>query len=413
VNPVESLRMSVRAIRGHRMRSLLTTLGVAIGVAAVITFVALGASLQADVIGDVAGGRAPSMQLAAVPETQQGGPPGPRQAVFTEHDLGELRNQSGVQAVVPSGTVSISGLSVAGRTLGYNQLTATTPGYFEYATTSEFAAGGPFAVGERELVLNEPAAALFGANVSVGDTVGVVRQNGSRVNATVAGILAADAGVFGNQPLPQVYVPSDPFYDTRLAAPSRPDPQRVYPSATVVATDFESVDGVQDRVRTYLRTESDARDLKPETYEFRVQTIEDLVDQIRGLLDTFTAFVTGVAVISLLVGSIGIANIMLVSVTERTREIGIMKAVGAQNTDVLQLFLVEAVVLGVVGAVAGIALGAVGAVAATAYVGLPLVFPVEWAGIAVAVGILVGALAGLYPAWSAARTDPIDALRYE
>jgi putative ABC transport system permease protein len=170
---------------------------------------------------------------------------------------------------------------------------------------------------------------------------------------------------------------------------------------------------VQDRVRAYLQTDSDARDLKPENYAFRVQTIEDLVDQIRSLLDTFTAFVTGVAVISLLVGSIGIANIMLVSVTERTREIGIMKAVGAQNTDVLQLFLVEAVVLGVVGAVAGIVLGVVGAVAATAYVGLPLSFPVEWAGIAVAVGILVGAAAGLYPAWSAARTDPIDALRYE
>jgi putative ABC transport system permease protein len=90
-----------------------------------------------------------------------------------------------------------------------------------------------------------------------------------------------------------------------------------------------------------------------------------------------------------------------------------MKAVGAQNTDVLQLFLVEAVVLGVVGAIAGIVLGAIGAVAATAYVGLPLAFPVEWAIIAVAVGIVVGALAGLYPAWSAARTDPIDALRYE
>jgi putative ABC transport system permease protein len=413
VNSIESLRMSVRAIRGHRLRSVLTTLGVAIGVAAVITFVALGASLQADVIGNVAGDRAPSMQLAAVPETQQGGPPGPEQAVFTDHDLGEFRNLTDVQAVVPSGTVTVSGLAVGGQTLGYNRLTATTPGYFEYGRAGEFAAGGPFALGQRELVLNEAAAGLFAANVSVGDTVAVVRQNGSRVNATVAGITTADAGVFGNQPLPQVYVPAAPFYETRIDAPSRSAPQRVYPSVTVVATDFESVETVQERVRGYLDADSDARSLKPGNYEFRVQTIEDLVDQIRSLLDTFTAFVTGVAVISLLVGSIGIANIMLVSVTERTREIGIMKAVGAQNTDVLQLFLVEAVVLGVVGAIAGIVLGAIGAVAATAYVGLPLAFPVEWAIIAVAVGIVVGALAGLYPAWSAARTDPIDALRYE
>jgi len=100
-------------------------------------------------------------------------------------------------------------------------------------------------------------------------------------------------------------------------------------------------------------------------------------------------------------------------VTERTQEIGIMKAVGAQNRDVLQLFLLEAVLLGVFGAVAGVPVGILGAYAAAEYVGLSLVFPLEWFGIAVAVGLLVGVVAGLYPAWNAARTDPIDALRYE
>jgi len=414
VNPVESFRMSVRAIRGHRLRSVLTTLGVAIGVAAVITFVTLGASLQADVIGEVSGDQPPLMTVSATPEDDQRGPPGDSQPVFTERDVEQLRGVGDVAAVVPQGTVPVSGLEADGRTLGYNQLTATTPANFEYVSTDEFRAGGPFEQGARELVVNEPAARLFPGNVSVGDTVTLVRQNGSRVNATVAGVLAADEGPFGNEPLPQVYVPTDPFYETRLDASGGDEsPRRVYPTVTVVATDFASIEAVQGDVRTYLESESDARSLKPESYEFRVQTVEDLVDQIRELLDTFTAFVTGVAVISLVVGSIGIANIMLVSVTERTREIGIMKAVGAQNTDVLQLFLVEAVVLGVVGSLAGIVLGVLGAFAATEYVGLAMTFPVEWAGIAVVVGILVGVVAGIYPAWSAARTDPIEALRYE
>jgi putative ABC transport system permease protein len=123
--------------------------------------------------------------------------------------------------------------------------------------------------------------------------------------------------------------------------------------------------------------------------------------------------VTGIAVISLVVGAIGIANIMLVSVTERTREIGIMKAVGFQNRDVLQLFLVEAVILGLVGAVVGVVVGVLAGWAATEILDLPLTVPLKWAGVAVVVGVLVGVVAGLYPAWNGARIDPIEALRYE
>jgi putative ABC transport system permease protein len=104
---------------------------------------------------------------------------------------------------------------------------------------------------------------------------------------------------------------------------------------------------------------------------------------------------------------------MLVSVTERTREIGIMKAVGAGNRDILVLFLVEAVLIGIVGAVFGTLLGIAGGFLIGEYIGIPYVFPTEWAAVAVLVGVLVGVLAGLYPAWDAARTDPIDALRYE
>ena len=117
--------------------------------------------------------------------------------------------------------------------------------------------------------------------------------------------------------------------------------------------------------------------------------------------------------IALIVGAIGIANIMLVSVTERTREIGIMKAVGARNRDVMGLFLAEATVLGGAGAVVGLPLGLAVAYGATAYAEVSFTPAYAWLAIAVGVGLGVGVVAGLYPAWRAARVDPIDALRYE
>ena len=117
--------------------------------------------------------------------------------------------------------------------------------------------------------------------------------------------------------------------------------------------------------------------------------------------------------IALVVAAIGIANIMLVSVAERTREIGVMKAVGARNRDVMELFLTEATLLGVVGAVVGLPLGILVAFGATNYAEVAFTPAYVWFAIAVGVGVLVGIVAGLYPAWRAARIDPIDALRHE
>ena len=415
MNVLESVRMSLRAIRGHRLRAVLTTLGIVIGVAAVITFVTLGASLQTEVVGEITGEQSPAMQVSTGPPADGPGPSfgGSGQAVFTQRDIQRLRGVEGVDAVIPSGDVAISGIRFGNQTLAYNRFTATTPAYFRYQTTAQFSGGGPFSLGERELVLNEPAASLFGENVSAGDTVTIVRPNGDTVNATVAGILVPADGPFGGFAAPEVYGPVDPFYETQLESPTTGERQRVYPTLTVVASEFAVIEPTQDRVLGYLRTQSDARQLTPEAYEFTVLTAQDVVDQVLSILDTFTAFITGIAVISLVVGAIGIANIMLVSVTERTREIGIMKAVGAQNRDVLQLFLAEAVILGVVGSVVGTVVGVVSGYAATRYVDLPMTFPLEWSAAAVVVGVLVGVAAGLYPAWDAASTDPIDALRYE
>lgn len=417
----ESLRMAWRSIRAHRLRSTLTTLGVIIGVGAVITFVALGASLQGAVVGEFAGQQSPSMTVTTSSgENQSGSWGGGGHAVFTDHDIEQLQSLDGVASVVPEGEVSVSGISSQNQTVALQSMTATTPEYFAQEGNGNFSAGGPFSPSEREVVLNEPAATMFETNVSVGETVTLTRADGEEVNATVVGILESPetsqgGGPFGGagQSQPAVYGPTDPFYEPHLMSPATGEQQRVYPEVTVVATDFETVDAVEERVTTYLQESSDATELTPDGYSVTVQTNEGFIEQIESTIEMFTEFITGIAVLSLVVGAIGIANIMLVSVTERTREIGIMKSVGAQKGDILQLFLVEAVILGVIGAVAGTLVGGVTAYAATQFIGLPLTFPLEWVGIAIGVGIGVGVASGLYPAWKGARTDPIDALRYE
>ncbi|SEN83163.1 putative ABC transport system permease protein [Halorientalis persicus] len=418
MNLAESLRLAVRSIRGHKLRAALTALGIVIGIAAVITFVTLGASVKAEVVGQFDDSPANRVFLVASPDDDGGPPAALSQPVFTEYDVGRIEDIEGVDRVVPRGTIATSALSHGGETVARDQVTATTPALFESVT---FRAGGPFADAESgdacpaEMVVTPSAAALFPGNLSVGDRVSVTQRGNRTRNVTVVGILDGDAGLnplagFGSQP--RFYLPSC-AYDTVVTSPTTGTRQNVYPQVTVVAENPGDTAAVQDRVQDYLDAESDAAQLAPESYAVSAQTNDDIVQRIETVVDRLTQFVTGIAVISLLVGAIGIANIMLVSVRERTKEIGIMKAVGATNRDVLQLFLVEALLLGVGGALLGVPVGVAGGWIAVTYAELPLTLPLGWVGAAIGIGLLVGVVSGLYPAWSAARVDPIDALRYE
>lgn len=406
----EALRMAVRSLRSHRLRSALTVVGVVIGVAAVVTFVTFGASLKADVVGQIDSSTANNIYLISTPTDDEGFPEAP-QPVFTEHDLSEIRKVDGARSVVPQGTIRTTAVALGNDTVARQRLTVTTPAAFKGAT---FVAGRGFRSGTNELVVNEQARNVFESRLSVGDTVTVTRRSNETIETTVVGVVNRTASqlpfqTFAGQP--RFYLPTEPHYDGVVESPNLGVNQRAYPQVTVVAAPSD-LTGTKRRVRSYLNA-SDAQQLKPATYELSARTGGDIADNLESLIDRLTRFVTGLAVISLVVGAVGIANIMLVSVTERTREIGIMKAVGARNRDVLLLFLVESAILGAAGSVLALPLGVAGGWVATSYADISLTLVPFWFGVAVVVGVVVGVVAGLYPAWRAASIDPIDALRRE
>jgi putative ABC transport system permease protein len=417
MNLPESIRISWRAITGHKLRSTLTTLGIIIGIAAVIAFQVLGGGFQEDLLGDIETEQDPVITVQTQIEGEFGAQSIDDLNFYTERDVEAVRNTSGVEYVAPQAPIDTSRLSYqdteipGGGLGGLYSVAGTRPSLFENSLLN-MTEGEPFS-GPNEAVVNTNTVEdLFDDNVSVGDQISL-RINGTDENFTVSGIVD-DSDTGPEQPT--IYISLDPYYTSTATVDGTQ--QRAFPALVVGAESFNDLEQVKQDVDSYFQNDSDAAQLLEQSGQdddltIEVQTIEDLLDQFSDILDQITLFLGGIAAISLLVGSIGIANIMIVSVTERTREIGVMKAVGAKKLDVIQLFLVEALILGIIGAIFGVVVGFGFGYLGVSYFSWPMTYPLDWATIAVIVGIIVGITSGLYPAWRAARVDPIEALRRE
>ncbi|MBC7265481.1 MAG: ABC transporter permease [Coriobacteriia bacterium] len=397
MNLPEAFRIAMRALAANKARSALTMLGVIIGVAAVILLVAIGTGVQGEITGQIEG--LGSNLLFIVPGQYSGGmggdqAPPARRLTLEDADL-ISRKVEGISAVVPvlqggatikAGNRSMRVVVAAGNEQGTEVFTSTLAGGRHYRRSEVQVAARVVGLGSRV------AETLFPGKDPVGQRVSI---NGQRF--TVIGYYESLGGGLSGDQDSQVYIP--------VTTAQRLFGVNFINTIVVKAATADDVERVKSEIRRVLTPRYGE--------EFTVFTQEQTLGLLSDLLGTLTYMLAGIAGISLLVGGIGIMNIMLVSVTERTREIGIRKAVGARTYDILSQFVIEAVALSVLGGTVGIVLGWSGAAAMARFTPVPTdVTP--WAvALAFFFSAGVGVFFGVYPAWKASRLDPIVALRYE
>ncbi|TDB38105.1 MAG: FtsX-like permease family protein [Actinobacteria bacterium] len=397
MNLAESFRIALRALNANKARSILTMLGVVIGVAAVILLVGIGTGVQDEITGQVEG--LGSNLLFIVPGQyggSMGGDQAPPSRRFTIEDSDLLaRRVPGVDAVVPvlqagstikRGNRSVRVVVAAANEQGGEVFSGTLEGGRGYRKSEVQAAARVVAIGS---TVRET---LFPGQDPVGK---VVTLEGQRF--TVVGYYESMGGGLAGDQDSQVYIP--------ITTAQRVFNLNYINTIVVKATDPARIEVVKADLRRVLTPRYGE--------EFTVFTQEQTLGLLSDLLGTLTYMLAGIAGISLLVGGIGIMNIMLVSVSERTREIGIRKAVGARTYDILSQFVIEAVGLSVLGGIIGISIGWGGAVLMAKFTPVPTnVTP--WAvATAFFFAAGVGVFFGVYPAWKASQLDPIVALRYE
>ena len=408
----EIFRTAIDSLLSNRVRSFLTMLGVIIGVASVVALMALGDGASASITGSIQAIGTNSLTIInGAPNTLRPGASGSVAQNLSMDDVNALYALNlPVNGIAPQFTASQTlvapaadkATTIVGTTANFaslNSLTLSAGTFFDDAQNKSAAA---------VVVLGSTVAQdLFGEGSAVGQTV---RVNGQPLR--VIGVLNEKGGGGFGSPDDQAYVPLNYAYqhfsNTRTPDGNHPRVSLI----TISVTNANDIDAVQERVKTTLRAQHNlASDGSKD--DFNVLNQASFLDTLNTITSLLTAFLAAVAGISLLVGGIGIMNIMLVSVTERTREIGLRKAVGARGQDIMMQFLVEAVVLSLAGGLIGLVLGVGIAGVITLTGALQASVSLTAIVLAVSFALAVGIFFGIYPARRAAQLNPIDALRYE
>ncbi len=405
-----SVRMALGALRAHALRTALTMLGIIIGVGAVIAMISVGAGAQQRIAEQIRSLGSNSIVVLSGASTSGGIRWGlGSQVTLTEEDARAIALEvPAVEVAAPS--VRGAAQTVFGNTNWSTVIQGVTPDYL-VAREWPVASGKMFApedvdAAAKVAVLGETVSKnLFGETDPVGQTIRV-----KKVPFTVVGLLEPKGqSSWGQDQDDLILIPISTAKKKVLGA-SQSNPRAVGAiSVRVKEADLmEEADGqIRDLLRQRHRLQPGQED------DFNVRVLSEMFAAQEESARVMTMLLAAIASVSLLVGGIGIMNIMLVSVTERTREIGLRMAVGARSRDILAQFLVEAVTLAIAGGVAGIAIGLIAAQAIASLASWNTDVPPEAIGLAFVFSAAVGIFFGFYPARKASRLDPIEALRYE
>ena len=410
----ESVRVAMLALAANKLRSILTMLGIIIGVSAVIALMSIGRGVEKFFVEQFTS--LGTNLLYVFPGQLDGGPRarGRDRGVLTLNDSYAIANPLRVPDVI-SVAPEVSGSALVAR--AGNDLDVSVSGVT--ATYQDTLSGNP-AIGafisdadveERSRVVvigSDVFGKLFQPNEDPIDQT--IRVN--NILFRVIGVMEErGAGIGGANLDEMIFIPLTTVQDRlfrRRTVSGEYQVNVIY--ASVVSED--RMEAAQQQITELLRERHNIS-FRGED-DFVIINQSDLISIFGDILSAMTIFLSAIAFISLVVGGIGIMNIMLVSVTERTREIGLRKAVGAKRRNVLGQFLIEAVTLALIGGLLGIALGAGGAVAATSFVdNFSAVVGLDAIAISILFSMAVGLFFGIYPAYRASRLNPIDALRYE
>jgi putative ABC transport system permease protein len=401
----ENVKIALRAIFANKMRSILTVLGVMIGVAAVIAVVSIVQGFQHKIAGDLEGIGAGFIEV--FPQTDRKKPFDVPE--LTIDDAAAVRRQTGSIRDFTPIFISSANLKYADARHSA-QIYAVNRSYPEIV--NHWVDHGRFftAVDDEQkkrvcVVGREVASQLELGDEPVGKLIQIDNNT-----FTVVGVLEKKGGSFGNNQDDIVQIP----FSTATVVYGPENMRRLV--LTFQMEEGADLARVKEQVSEVLRTRHGLK--KGEKDDFQVLAQEELLETFSKVLGYITAILGGVVAVALLVGGIGIMNIMLVSVTERTREIGIRKSIGARRRDVMVQFLIEAIVLsgfgGVVGIVGGFGLATLARFIISRWVSFPAVHMPLWAVIgAFTFCALLGTIFGIYPAAKASKLDPIEALRYE
>jgi len=396
----------------HKLRSFLTMLGIIIGVASVITLMSIGRGSTAQILESI---QSMGANVVTISGGMSFGPGGVRGAggstqTLTMEDAEAIAEQvSNIAAVAPSSSSSLQ--LVVGSANTNAQVTGTTPEYMS-VNNLEMASGAFFTEydyqrGAKVAVLGSNVKeTLFGAT----DPIGQKMRMGSII-VTVTGVLESKGGGgMGMSADDAIYIPLTALQQT-VAQTRTAQGEKVVSSITLAVADESKTDQVIEEITSLLRTRH--RLGVGVDDDFNIQSMEELASTLEETSGTLTLLLGAIAAIALLVGGIGVMNIMLVSVLERTREIGIRKALGAREWDIRIQFLLEATFLTFAGGIIGVLLGWIVSYFVDSMGLMSTVVSADIIILAVSVSVAIGIFFGFYPAWNASRLNPIEALRSE